>query len=102
MTNLYNSRITRHGFPTARQFAGMERVTTLPAPMTVFSPIVTPGRMMTPPPIHAPSSILTGRAMVLQMSSPSIQSQAIRSRTSVECVAVYICTLGAIKTLLPI
>ena len=32
----HNRRITRHGFPTATQFSGMERVTTLPAPMTLF------------------------------------------------------------------
>ena len=80
----------------------MERVTTLPAPITVFFPIVTPGNNIAPPPIHTPSSILTGRAIVLQMSSPSSQSPTIRSHTSVECVAVYICTLDALKTLSPI
>ena len=54
--------ITRQGLPTATQLAGMERATTLPAPMTLFRPIVTPGNRMAPPPIHTPSSILTGRA----------------------------------------
>lgn len=56
----HNRRITRHGFPTATQFSGMERVTTLPAPMTLFLPIVTPGRRIAPPPIQTPSSIVTG------------------------------------------
>ncbi len=34
--------MTRHGLPKAMTPAGMSRVTTLPAPMTVPSPIVTP------------------------------------------------------------
>ena len=34
--------ITRQGLPTATQSAGMEPVTTLPAPIMLFFPIVTP------------------------------------------------------------
>jgi hypothetical protein len=35
-------------------------VTTLPAPMTVFDPIVTPGQMMAPPPTQTSDPIVTG------------------------------------------
>ena len=94
--------ITRQGFPTATQSAGMERVTTLPAPMTLLRPIVTPGKIMAPPPIHTLSSIFMGSANVLQMALLSSQFCMVLSFTFVECVAVYICTLEAIKTLLPI
>ncbi len=45
-------RTTRQGLPYATVFDGRECVTTLPAPITTLSPIVTPGRMMAPPPIH--------------------------------------------------
>ena len=57
-------RITLQGLPTATQSAGMERVTTLPAPITLFFPIVTPGSRIQPPPIQTLSSIRTGRANV--------------------------------------
>lgn len=46
--------------------AGMERLTTLPAPITEFSPMVTPAKRMPPPPIHALSLISMGRAQVLK------------------------------------
>ena len=39
-------RITLAGFPAAKLFAGTSRVTTLPAPITQLSPIVTPGRIV--------------------------------------------------------
>ena len=94
--------ITRQGFPTATQSAGMERVTTLPAPMTLLRPIVTPGKIMAPPPIHTLSSIFMGSANVLQMALLSSQFCMVLSFAFVECVAVHICTLEAIKTLLPI
>ena len=96
--------ITRHGFPTATQFAGISFVTTLPAPITVPSPIDTPGRMIAPPPIQHPLPIFTGKAYVRQKYSPlsGFQSVVSLSASSTGCVAVYICTLEAIKTLLPI
>ena len=37
------------GLPTATTFAGTSFVTTAPAPITLFSPIVTPGSTITPP-----------------------------------------------------
>lgn len=40
-------RITRQGFPTANTLAGMFLVTTLPAPIVVLSPILTPGKRTT-------------------------------------------------------
>ena len=94
--------ITLHGFPTATQLSGIERVTTLPAPITLFLPIVTPGKTMLPPPIHAPSQIFIGNAYVLQIPVFISSSFIILSCTFVEWVAVYSCTLEAISTLLPI
>ena len=47
-----SARTTLQGFPTASTRAGMSRTTTLPAPMVVSSPMVTPGQMMAPPPIQ--------------------------------------------------
>ena len=38
------------------ELAGISFTTTLPAPMTEFLPMVTPGRIVEPPPIHTPSS----------------------------------------------
>ena len=35
-------RITLHGFPAAITFSGISFVTTLPAPMMLFAPIVIP------------------------------------------------------------
>ena len=43
-------RRTRQGLPTATLLAGMSRVTTLPAPMTQLSPMVTPGKTVQLPP----------------------------------------------------
>jgi len=54
------SRMTRHGFPAANTPSGMSLVTTLPAPMTVFEPIFTPGQMIAPPPIHTSDPISIG------------------------------------------
>ena len=41
------SRITRHGFPAARQLSGISLVTTLPAPITQPFPMVIPPVMVT-------------------------------------------------------
>ena len=65
-------------------------------------PIVTPGKTMLPPPIHAPSQIFIGNAYVLQIPVFISSSFIILSCTFVEWVAVYSCTLEAISTLLPI
>ena len=50
------------GFPTATHPAGMSSVTTLPAPITALSPIVTPGSTQTFPPIHTLLPIFMGFA----------------------------------------
>ena len=63
-------RMTLHGFPTATQFSGMERVTTLPAPMTLFLPIVTPERRIAPPPIQAPPGSTRLPRLCLFMENP--------------------------------
>ena len=59
-------RITLHGLPTANELGGIDLLTTLPAPITEFLPIVTPGKIITPPPIQTLSSIVTGKAYVLK------------------------------------
>jgi hypothetical protein len=59
--------MTRQGLPAATTFEGMSLVTMLPAPMTVFSPIVTPGQTMAPPPSQTLGPTVIGAAL----SSPS-------------------------------
>src|SRR5215212_11213602 len=54
------ARTTRAGFPTAITSAGMCRVTIEPAPITLLSPMVTPGQTMTPPPSHTLSPMAMG------------------------------------------
>ena len=59
--------ITLHGFPNAITPDGISFVTTLPAPITVLLPIVTPGSTVTFAPIHTSSPTVIGNAI----SSPS-------------------------------
>ena len=84
------------------ELAGISFTTTLPAPMTEFLPMVTPGRIIEPPSIHTPSSIRTGRAIVSQMDAPGCVLSGILSASCTEWVAVYIFTSGVYITLLPI
>jgi hypothetical protein len=56
----HRRRIVRAGLPAADTWSGMSRTTTLPAPMTAFFPMVTPGQTITPPPSHAFSPIVMG------------------------------------------
>ena len=72
--------MTRAGFPAAKTSEGMSRVTTLPAPMTARSPIVTPGQMITPPPTHTSEPIVIGLAD---------SSHLRRSTALMGCVAGY-------------
>ena len=53
-------------------------------PTPLPPPIGPPGIKRAPPPIHTPSSIMTGNAYVRQISSPSYQSCTMRSFTLVE------------------
>ncbi len=55
-------RMTLHGTPAAKEFDGMFLVTTLPAPITQLSPIVTPGHTVTEAPNQQLLPILTGFA----------------------------------------
>ena len=55
--------MTLHGFPTARTLAGTSLVTMLPAPIVVSSPMLTPGQMIAPAPIHTLFPILIGEAI---------------------------------------
>lgn len=52
---------TRAGLPKAVAPAGMSRVTTLPAPISASSPMLTPGRMIAPPPIQTLRPMRMGR-----------------------------------------
>ena len=87
------SLITLHGLPKAITLLGISLVTTLPEPIILFSPIVTPGLTIVPPPIHTLSQIFIGNAY----SYPSFLSS-----TSTGCPAVNKLTLGPIKTSFPI
>ena len=60
--NPYNLLITLQGLPTAITFDGISLTTTDPAPMVTLSPIVTPGKIVTLPPIHTFFPIVTGKA----------------------------------------
>ena len=55
-------RIILQGFPAAKTSEGIFLVTTLPAPMTVLSPIFTPGQITTLPPSHTSFPIVIGLA----------------------------------------
>ena len=48
------------GLPTTIAFGGTERVTTAPAPIMAFRPIVKPGRMVAFAPMEAEASTMTG------------------------------------------
>ena len=54
------ARSTRQGLPAATTFAGMSRVTTLPAPTTTLSPMVTPGVTTVLPPNQTLFPMATG------------------------------------------
>ena len=70
--------------------AGMSFVTTLPAPMTLFSPMVTPGQIVTFSPIQTLSRIVTW-------------SQYIYPRISgrMGCPTVAMVTAGPNRTCFP-
>src|SRR5688572_20720384 len=53
-------RMTRHGLPAANVASGTSRVTTLPAPITARPPMLTPGRMIAPPPTQTSAPISIG------------------------------------------
>ena len=76
----------------AKLSAGISRVTTLPAPITVLSPITTPARIVEPAPIHTLLPIVMGFAT----STP-----AFRISGSIACSAVVKQQFGATKTWSP-
>ena len=84
--------MTRQGTPTATTLAGMSCVTTLPAPMTALSPMVTPASTVQPAPSQTRLPTVMGRAI----SSPST-----RSSGSMGCSAVVKQQLGPTNTLSP-
>ena len=70
---------TLQGLPTATQPSGISFTTTLPAPMVTLLPMVTPGRMVTDPPIQTWSPMVTGFAHYLRefLSTGSVMWQAV-------------------------
>ena len=84
--------MTLHGTPTATTFDGIDFLTTLPAPITVLSPIVTPASIVEPAPIQTLLPIVIGFAI----SSPFFLCSG-----SVGYSAVVKQQYGAIKTLSP-
>lgn len=60
LLNHYMLRINFAGFPAHIWFAGTGFVTTLPAPIMLFSPMVTPFKMMHFAPMKTLSPITTG------------------------------------------
>ena len=81
--------MTLQGFPAANTPDGMSLVTTLPAPMTVLSPIVTPGKMVTLDVTHTLLPMVTGLAITVLKSEKS-------------CVPVRIMLLYENEQFLPI
>ena len=76
-------RNTRQGLPTATTPAGISLVTTDPAPMTLLSPMVTPGQMTTLPPIQTLLPIRTG----LPNSTPLMRGATATGRRTVQADA---------------
>ena len=71
---------------------GIDLETTLPAPITELSPIVTPARIVAPAPIQTLLPMVMGFA---------ISIPALRCSGSMACSAVVKQQLGAIKTWFP-
>lgn len=76
--------ITLQGFPAANTPDGISLVTRLPAPITVLSPIVTPGRIVTFEVTHTLLPIVTGLAMTVPKSSKSCVDVMIMFRKEKE------------------
>lgn len=80
------ARITLQGLPAAITLSGISLVTILPATITTLSPIVTPGKIIAPPPIHTLFPMITGAVCVLQNSNePSSFGSPKRVIASVDC-----------------
>ena len=62
-TSLSISRMSFAGTPPTRLLSGTSFVTTAPAAMTTLFPMVTPGKIVTLPPIHTSLPIVTGYAI---------------------------------------
>lgn len=59
LANSFWETIILAGFPPATEYSGISFVTTLPAPIIQYLPILTPGKMIEPAPINVPSPIKT-------------------------------------------
>ena len=68
--------MTRQGLPTATTPEGIECVTTLPAPIVVPFPTVTPGRITLRPPIPTSSPMTTGAVDEFQKAAFSFRRSA--------------------------
>ena len=66
--------MTLHGTPAATTFAGMSFVITLPEPIIVLSPIVTPWLMWTPAPTQTTPAATPVQAETVSIPTPSAPS----------------------------
>ena len=89
----FNLFTTFAGTPATTTSSSTFFVTTAPAATTTLLPIVTPGNIIAPPPIHTSSPIvIDGCAHSVFLLSIALMG----------CVAANICTFGPSLTLLPI
>ena len=94
-------RITLHGFPTATLSEGISFTTTLPAPITQPSPMVTPPHTVTFPAIQQLFPIVIGFAYSLSVMVPSDFAYWFLSCQRRGCIGVSRDTLGPMNTLSP-
>ena len=80
-------RNTRQGLPTATTPAGISLVTTDPAPMTLLSPMVTPGQMTTLPPIQTLLPMRTGLPNSTPATRGATASEATTTATKAAATA---------------
>ena len=90
-----------HGLPTATTLGGIDLVTTLPAPITELSPIVTPGRTTTFPPNHTLLPTVIGQVIYdkleAHLKSPEESADTMENLRK-QCLGFVI--LSAVKRLM--
>ena len=91
--------ITRAGTPAANVKAGIDRVTTAPAPITLPRPIVTPRKTITRVPSQTSDSIRTGAAFAGECATPWKSLSRITVSSPISALSpMLISRLQAIRT----
>ena len=75
--------VFNHRERAGRTTSGMSLVTTLPAPMTAFDPIFTPGQMIAPPPTHTSEPISIGLGELLLAAQFGVHR--VRGGVNLDC-----------------